>query len=108
IEDLPLLVNAFVRQFSREMHSSVRSVAPETMDLLIQYHWPGNVRELQMILKQALLQAFGPVLLPKFLPPQIQKTAAPPDAPPTTAPASRATTSDETSEFIDARLRASS
>src|SRR5690606_23835846 len=107
IEDLPLLVNAFMRQFSREMNSSVRSVAPETLELLTQYPWPGNVRELQMILKQALLQAFGPVLLPKFLPPQIQNVTAQAQ---TRSPAATAAvaTSDETSEFIEARMRASS
>ena len=32
------------------------------------YSWPGNIRELQSVLKQALLQATGPVLLPAFLP----------------------------------------
>ncbi len=108
IEDLPLLVNAFVRQFSREMRSSVRTVAPETMELLTQYRWPGNVRELQMVLKQALLHAFGPVLLPKFLPPQIQKPSAQADPRSAASTATPAATSDETSEFIDARLRASS
>src|SRR5690606_25752722 len=32
------------------------------------YPWPGNVRELQSVIKQALLHATGPVLLPEFLP----------------------------------------
>ena len=32
------------------------------------YSWPGNIRELQSVLKQALLRATGPVLLPAFLP----------------------------------------
>jgi DNA-binding NtrC family response regulator len=32
------------------------------------YSWPGNIRELQSVLKQALLRASGPVLLPAFLP----------------------------------------
>jgi two-component system nitrogen regulation response regulator GlnG len=43
-------------------------MAPETLDVLQQYAWPGNVRELQSLLKQALLHATGPVLLPDFLP----------------------------------------
>jgi two-component system nitrogen regulation response regulator GlnG len=38
------------------------------MARLRSYSWPGNIRELQSILKQALLQAHGPVLLPAFLP----------------------------------------
>ena len=38
------------------------------MALLQRYHWPGNVRELQSVLRQSLLQATGPTLLPEFLP----------------------------------------
>jgi len=43
-------------------------VAPETLEHLCRYRWPGNIRELQSVLKQALLRASGPVLLPAFLP----------------------------------------
>ena len=38
------------------------------MERLSQYPWPGNIRELQSVLKQALLRATGPVLVPAFLP----------------------------------------
>ena len=67
-EDLPLLVRHFIRRFSRELGKEIQTVAPETLALLDQYAWPGNLRELQSVLKQALLQARGPVLLPDFLP----------------------------------------
>jgi DNA-binding NtrC family response regulator len=66
--DLPLLVEHFVRRFSRELGKSARTVAPETVEILSQYSWPGNVRELQSVLKQAILQATGPVIAPEFLP----------------------------------------
>ena len=39
------------------------------MERLRRYSWPGNIREVQSVLKQALLQAAGPILLPEFLPP---------------------------------------
>jgi two-component system nitrogen regulation response regulator GlnG len=67
-EDLPLLVRHYVRRFSRELGRQVREVAPEALERLCGYSWPGNVRELQSALKQALLRASGPVLLPAFLP----------------------------------------
>jgi two-component system nitrogen regulation response regulator GlnG len=67
--DLDLLVRHYVRRYAREMSKDVQSVAPETVELLHRYSWPGNVRELQSVLKQALLQAAGPVLVPDFLPP---------------------------------------
>ena len=67
-DDLPLLAEHFVRRFGRELKKDVRGIAPEAMELLRRYPWPGNVRELQSVIKQALLQATGPVLLPEFLP----------------------------------------
>jgi two-component system nitrogen regulation response regulator GlnG len=70
-DDLDLLVKHFVRRFSRELGREVREAAPEALGRLRAYPWPGNVRELQSVLKQALLQASGAVLLPAFLPPEV-------------------------------------
>jgi DNA-binding NtrC family response regulator len=67
-EDLPILVRHYLRRFSLELGREVRDVTPEALEQLLQYPWPGNIRELQSILKQALLQASGTVLLPAFLP----------------------------------------
>jgi two-component system nitrogen regulation response regulator GlnG len=66
--DLPLLVEHYVRRFSRQLGRAIHRVAPETMDRLRRHAWPGNIRELQSVLIQALLQASGSVLLPAFLP----------------------------------------
>jgi two-component system nitrogen regulation response regulator GlnG len=67
-DDLPLLVQHYLRRFSHELGREVCRVAPEALECLRRYSWPGNIRELQSILKQALLQASGTVLLPAFLP----------------------------------------
>jgi DNA-binding NtrC family response regulator len=67
-EDLPVLVRFFLRRVSRELGREVGEVAPGALERLRGYSWPGNVRELQSVLKQALLRAHGPVLLPDFLP----------------------------------------
>src|SRR5262249_2406421 len=67
-DDLPVLVQHFLRRLSGELGREVREVAPEALERLCGYSWPGNVRELQSVLKQALLRAHGPVLLPDFLP----------------------------------------
>jgi two-component system nitrogen regulation response regulator GlnG len=67
-DDLPLLVQHYLRRFSRELGREVRQVDPEAMTRLRSHSWPGNIRELQAVLKQALLQARGAVLLPAFLP----------------------------------------
>jgi two-component system nitrogen regulation response regulator GlnG len=67
-DDLPRLVRHFLRWFSKELGRDVQEIAPEAMERLRGYAWPGNIRELQSVLKQALLRASGPILLPTFLP----------------------------------------
>ena len=91
-DDLPLLVRHCLRRFSRELGRQVQDVAPEALERLRAYSWPGNIRELQSVLKQALLQASGPVLLPAFLPEPLGGAAKP-----TTHPVSAETEPDEES-----------
>jgi two-component system nitrogen regulation response regulator GlnG len=67
-DDLPMLVNYYLRRFNHELGRDVCEIAPETMERLRAYAWPGNIRELQSVLKQALLHATGTVLIPAFLP----------------------------------------
>jgi two-component system nitrogen regulation response regulator GlnG len=66
-DDLLMLVQYYLRRFNRELGREVREVTPEGLARLRGYPWPGNVRELQSVLKQALLKASGPVLLPAYL-----------------------------------------
>jgi len=66
--DLPLLVDHFVKRFSRELKKPIHEVSPEAMELLTKYQWPGNLRELQSVLKHAVVEANGLVMLPEFLP----------------------------------------
>src|SRR3954468_6235449 len=67
-DDLPMLVQRYVRRFGPELGREAREVSPEAMERLCDYPWPGNIRELQSVLKQALLRSTGPVLIPAFLP----------------------------------------
>jgi two-component system nitrogen regulation response regulator GlnG len=67
-DDLGILADYFVRKYSKAFGKELRSVAPDTLKKLQEYHWPGNVRELESVIKQSLLKARGSVLLPEFLP----------------------------------------
>jgi two-component system nitrogen regulation response regulator GlnG len=67
-DDLPLLIRHYLRRFGRELGRDIHAIADEALGRLRNYPWPGNIRELQSVLKQALLQASGTVLLPTFLP----------------------------------------
>ncbi|MCC6510089.1 MAG: sigma-54-dependent Fis family transcriptional regulator [Pirellulaceae bacterium] len=68
-DDLRVLAEYFLRRYSHEFGKDIRSIAPETIEVLNQYRWPGNVRELESVMKQSLLTARGNILLPDFLPP---------------------------------------
>ena len=81
-DDLPLLVQHYLRRLSCEFGREVREVAPAAQECLRRYFWPGNIRELQSVLKQALLRASGPVLLPAFLPEPLGRPNAPSSATP--------------------------
>src|SRR3954447_10079953 len=76
-DDLKLLARFYLRRVSRDLGREVREVAPEALERLRAHPWPGNMRELQSVLKQALLRAYGPVLLPEFLPEFPEASAAP-------------------------------
>jgi two-component system nitrogen regulation response regulator GlnG len=71
-DDLGVLVEHFLSLFGPQMKKDVRGIAPAALELLQKYAWPGNVRELQSVIKQALLHAAGPLLLPEFLPATIR------------------------------------
>lgn len=55
--DIPLLVQAFIREFNRKHGTSVAGVRDETMALLEDYRWPGNVRELRNAVERATIVA---------------------------------------------------
>ena len=60
-EDIPLLVEYFVRKFSLSMNKRIERVSPHAMDLLQQYDWPGNVRELENAVERAMVVAQGEI-----------------------------------------------
>jgi two-component system nitrogen regulation response regulator GlnG len=76
-DDLPMLIQHYLRRFSRELGRPMLELAPEALELLRSYSWPGNIRELQGVLKQAILQGTGTVLIPAFLPEFLRGPAQP-------------------------------
>ena len=54
-EDIPLLVNHFLSQYSVHYHKPKLRVPPPTLRRLEQYHWPGNVRELEHAVERAVI-----------------------------------------------------
>jgi DNA-binding NtrC family response regulator len=54
-EDIPVLVDHFVRRHARRLGKSLGGVSPESIQRLQRYTWPGNIRELRTIIERAVL-----------------------------------------------------
>ena len=54
-EDIPLLVDHFVCQTSRQMNKRIDSIPPGTIAALMEYQWPGNIRELENVIERAVI-----------------------------------------------------
>jgi two-component system nitrogen regulation response regulator GlnG len=67
-QDLILLLEHFLARFNAEFGKEVEKISNEALEILQRYRWPGNVRELENVVKQAILQATGSVIVPHFLP----------------------------------------
>jgi len=67
-EDIPLLVETFVRKFCAEMNKEEKKVGPSALKILVDYDWPGNVRELENVIERALVIGQGREILPDDLP----------------------------------------
>lgn len=68
LEDVPILVEHFLKGMGRELNKQIRAVSSEAMKHLLSHSWPGNVRELQSAIKYALVHAVGETLTPECLP----------------------------------------
>ena len=67
-EDIPLLVDFFLRKYSEENERPLRRVTPETLRPLLTYSWPGNVRELENVVERAVVLSSSPLIGPELLP----------------------------------------
>ena len=77
LEDVAELANYFLFRFDRELGLDLRGFAPAVLELFQSYAWPGNVRELQGVVKQAMFNASGHLILREFLPPQFASAGQP-------------------------------
>ena len=74
-EDIPLMVKAFLAEFSMENKKPVHGISPEALEALVRYDWPGNVRELRNVLESLVVLCPGETIELAQLPPNIRKSA---------------------------------
>ena len=68
IEDLPLLVDHFIRRYNHECNKRIEALTPDALAALGSYTWPGNVRELQNIVERTVVLVDGPLISAADLP----------------------------------------
>jgi|SRR5687767_7791870 DNA-binding NtrC family response regulator len=61
-DDVPLLAQAFIKEFNERSGKSIAGVSDAAMSQLERYHWPGNVRELRNVMERSQIVAKGPFI----------------------------------------------
>jgi len=72
-EDIPVLMNHFLRGFADTYQARIPDVTPEATKYLVDYHWPGNVRELRNVAERLVLRARDGRITADALPAEITR-----------------------------------
>jgi transcriptional regulator with PAS, ATPase and Fis domain len=75
LDDVPLLVQAFLEEFNAHNDKAVKTVDPDALRALEGYAWPGNVRELRNVIERATILAEGDAIGLEHLPPLVASTS---------------------------------
>ena len=67
-EDIPDLVNHFLKKIDRKLRKNVKKVSPEAIEILMEFPWKGNIRKLENALTRAVILSKGDVILAENLP----------------------------------------
>jgi two-component system response regulator AtoC len=81
VEDIPALVQTFVKKFAKSMNSHVSGITPEALDLLKKYRWPGNIRELENAVERAFILESSSFITAESLPEIVKKSSGFVDSP---------------------------
>jgi DNA-binding NtrC family response regulator len=75
MEDIPLMAQAFLREFAEENGREIKGFTPDAMEVLLRHTWPGNVRELRTAMEHAVVLCRGDRITARDLPPSTRKKA---------------------------------
>jgi transcriptional regulator with PAS, ATPase and Fis domain len=76
-DDIPVLINYFLKKHTRNTSRLVRGLTPETRRLLTDYSWPGNVRQLESAIERAILLCEGDLITVEDLPLEVRQESRP-------------------------------
>jgi transcriptional regulator with PAS, ATPase and Fis domain len=75
-DDIPLLIDHFLRDLGAAYGRPTLGIGPDARDLLLRYAYPGNIRELENIIRRAVILARGETIHAADLPPEVVATRA--------------------------------
>ncbi|MFB3887082.1 MAG: sigma-54-dependent transcriptional regulator [Thermodesulfobacteriota bacterium] len=67
-EDIPLLIDYFIKKYSKQNQKTISDISKEARNLLLHYPYPGNVRELENLIERAVVLCRGEVITTQDLP----------------------------------------
>ncbi len=73
-EDIPLLVDSFIRKFNRLMSKEIEGISEDALAVLMNYDYPGNIRELENIIEHAFVMAKGKYIDAQHFSDELKKT----------------------------------
>ncbi|WP_422614946.1 sigma-54 interaction domain-containing protein [Desulfonatronovibrio hydrogenovorans] len=76
-EDIPHLVDFFIKRLSKAGKGKVKGLSPKAMKIFMDYSWPGNVRELKSALEYSFVVADTDLVTPDHLPDNLTAKSAP-------------------------------
>ncbi|MER3429102.1 MAG: DNA-binding response regulator [Pyrinomonas sp.] len=76
-EDIPVLIDYFLRKHTRNTSRLVRGLTPEARRLMLDYSWPGNVRQLESAIERAILLSEGDQITVEDLPLEVRQEMRP-------------------------------
>jgi DNA-binding NtrC family response regulator len=76
-EDIPVLIDYFLKKHTRNTSRLVRGLTSDTKKLMIDYGWPGNVRQLESAIERAILLCEGDLITIEDLPLEVRQEASP-------------------------------
>lgn len=85
IQDLPALVDHFIKQLSKKHGKSIRGMSSSARRRMLSYDWPGNVRQLRNVIESMIVVDYDGLLDLDDLPDELADPAAPSGADPPSA-----------------------
>ena len=83
-EDIPLLIDFFMQNIAKSMHTLTKTITPSAMHILQSYPWQGNVRQLENTCRWLSVMTTGQTIQPSDLPPEILQAFESQDSTPAT------------------------